>query len=98
MCQFCNQTEQEIRDMGKIFGYPQCCIDEYIADSEYMKTHDDPRNEEQIDIAIDTFGFVPCKKHAKLIASGETTVALILINKDEAKSDELNAILIKEHN
>lgn len=92
MCILCEATADEMAEYGKIFGYPECCISEYVKDTIYMnKTGIDVRNEAQIKIARETHGFVPCKKHAKLIKKGKVSLEdLVGKNRDHEKSKKLN--------
>jgi len=60
-------TEQErieiFRENGKLFGYPQCCIDQLCNDLLTGKfTH---KSTEREFIANLHFGFIPCQKHAE---------------------------------
>jgi hypothetical protein len=86
MCVNCENTPEKKIKLGRLFGYPQCCIDEFIYDSEKMKdTNIDVRIPEQIKIAKITGGFVPCKKHALAISSGEVTLESIIVGRDAKK-------------
>ena len=97
MCTLCNATEEQQIEYGIAFGYPDCCINEYINDSARMKrTSVDPRNRKQIKIAREKYGFVPCKHHAMLIHQGKTTAEELVTNRRNAeRSKELN-ILVQE--
>lgn len=98
MCKLCKATDDEIREMGRIFGYPDCCIEEFISDGKIMnKKKKDVRNGAQIAIARDTDGFVPCKMHAKMIFRGETTPEdLVVERRDIKKAKKLNKIAHKD--
>lgn len=48
--------------MGKYFGYPQCCIDEFCTSTAW--------DDNQLKVSYGT-GFKPCRAHAKQIAEGE---------------------------
>jgi hypothetical protein len=57
---------------GKFYGYPQCCIDEFV-------NHFGPfflRPEEVQKTAQD--GFLPCRNHAKEILSGKVKIEDII--------------------
>ena len=98
MCLFCNNTdEKQIRKYGEIFGYPSCCINEFINDKVYYdKFGEDCRSHAQIVIAQEVGGFVPCKKHAEEIISGEISLSDIIINRDYVQARELNEEAEKE--
>jgi len=86
MCVNCENTPAKKIKLRKLFGYPQCCIDEFISDGEKMKETDiDVRIPEQIEIALITNGFVPCKKHALAISRDEITLDSIIIGRDQKK-------------
>lgn len=92
MCILCEDTNDKIREYGKIFGYPDCCIEEFITDKEHFdKTGIDNRNHEQIAIANLTAGFVPCKKHAEEISNG-LPVDKVIINRNVKESKRLNLL------
>jgi hypothetical protein len=99
MCIFCNATIKEIKEYGLIFGYPVCCIDEFIQDTVHMrKTGKDNRTATQKKIGLEKHGFVPCKKHAKMIKKGLITAEdLVEPNRNHEKSKELNIIALSEH-
>jgi hypothetical protein len=86
MCKLCDETPAKKRKIGKMFGYPECCIDEFISDTEeFKKTKIDNRTPEQKSIALYTGGFVPCKNHAIEIEYGGIEVESIIVGRDEKK-------------
>jgi hypothetical protein len=97
MCKLCDGNDNERIEMGKIFGYPDCCINEFIRDGKIMKRKKkDVRNDAQIAVAIETGGFVPCKMHAEMIVSGRITVdELVVERRDIKKAKKLNKIAHK---
>jgi hypothetical protein len=94
MCILCETNPVKVREYGIIFGYPECCIEEYIRDTDVLeKTGKDPRNKVQIKIAKEKHGFVPCKKHAKMIRKNLTTAEnLVAETRNHEKSSELNKL------
>lgn len=94
MCNLCNISAEEVRKRGIIFGYPDCCIEEFIRDTEWMEHSDiDVRNEAQISIAKQTAGFVPCKMHTEMILNGQTTPEdLVVKRRNIKKAKKLNRI------
>jgi hypothetical protein len=94
MCILCNASQEQQKEYGVAFGYPDCCINEYINDSaRMMRTKIDPRNRKQIKIAREKYGFVPCKYHAMLIHQGKTTAEELVANRRNAEqSSELNKL------
>ena len=99
MCIFCRATEEQIIEYGKAFGYPSCCIEEFVRDTDILHaTGKDIRNEWQKEIARSTYGFVPCKKHAAMIAHGKITAEdIVSVTRDEKRANELNAIADAEN-
>jgi hypothetical protein len=67
---------------GQYYGYPQCCIDNFIEIYREIKR----RTNEQDRVHLFS-GFVPCHKHALEILCGHTTLeALILPTRKHFKS------------
>lgn len=86
MCIFCEATTEQIKEYGEIFGYPDCCIQEFISDTKTMnETGVDVRNDMQITVAIQTYGFVPCKMHAEMIICGQITPEDLIIERRNVK-------------
>lgn len=52
---------------GEYFGYPQCCIDEFIVSASKRLGPSGDRG-----LATD-YGFVPCEKHSRELLSGMVT-------------------------
>lgn len=64
---------------GIQYGYPQCCIDEFIKCTPSEMSRRNPTQEEKIRLKASMIngkytGFIPCILHAKQIISGKTTV------------------------
>ena len=99
MCDLCKQDDNEIRRIGKAFGYPNCCIEEFISDGKIMMEFDeDVRNDDQIFIALLTNGFVPCKEHAKMLKDMNDVENLLLETRNIEESNELNKSVRKRKN
>jgi hypothetical protein len=94
MCIYCEADPEKMKEYGKIFGYPECCIKEFIHDTSIMKiTGKDPRNKTQIKVGILTHGFVPCKEHARLIKRKKITPEdLVRDTRNHQESSRLNKI------
>lgn len=92
MCIFCEATDKQVKEYGDIFGYPDCCIQEFISDTKTMnETGVDVRNDIQVTIARNTHGFVPCKMHAQMIEYGEITPEELVVKKRNIReSKKLN--------
>jgi len=101
MCIFCDTNPDKVRKYGKIFGYPECCIEEFISDMEINRLSNDDsdvRNEEQIEIARSTWGFVPCKMHTQMIMEGKTTPEhLVRKTRNAKKAAKLNVKAANAH-
>jgi len=94
MCIHCESSPEKIVEYGKIFGYPDCCIREFILDSSMINNLGiDRRNKTQIKVAVSTHGFVPCKEHARLIRKKKTTPEdLVRDRRNNEESSKLNKI------
>lgn len=56
-------------NVGKYFGYPECCINSFIFNMETSLLY---RKPEQLEAA--THGYVPCPSCARKLIAGEVTV------------------------
>jgi hypothetical protein len=66
---------------GLYYGYPQCCIDNFIETYQKIK----PRTDAQEQVHLCT-GFIPCHQHALKILAGKTTLEdIILPSRKEPK-------------
>jgi hypothetical protein len=52
---------------GEFFGYPQCCIDEFIANASQFQGPTGTRKETA------NYGFIPCERHSREILAGTLT-------------------------
>lgn len=77
MCKNCKGTPEpqddgfnQFRIYGIYYGYPVCCIDEFISDVKIiMAGGENPRTAEQQSLATNvTHGFIPCKAHMQEMA------------------------------
>lgn len=59
---------------GKYYGYPECCIQEFI--KYYLK--EKPRTDEQEKVHQFS-GFIPCHQHALEILAGKITLQAIIL-------------------
>lgn len=73
-CPECSATEIDGHDKnaywqaaGEFFGYPQCCIDEFIANASQLQEPTGTRKETA------NYGFIPCEKHSREILAGTLT-------------------------
>lgn len=91
MCKLCEVSSSQMRKYGKIFGYPSCCIEEFIRNKKLIKEgKEDPTNNLQKLIAQLTYGFVPCTKHAEMALSGEMSVFEMIKDRDVELANKLN--------
>ena len=84
VCTDTNEDEPTCRDyymrMGKYFGYPECCIENFI-EHHYKNIHEKKWYEIKCWVKSDKvykayekigqFGYVPCDKHAQEIIDGK---------------------------
>lgn len=68
--------------MGEYLGYPKCCIDEFINDNKdgRFAAHYRKQNGE-LPIEIQGVGFIPCRKHTKMIVEGKIKIQNLINNR-----------------
>lgn len=77
------------RKAGEYFGYPDCCIQEFVERGEQMEKAKSPEEfspftEKQLQV-VDGAGFIPCKKCAdKLLETGKRVDTLVDTEKRQA--------------
>jgi hypothetical protein len=78
---------KENAPLGKLLGYPECCINEFCEQSpEYLESRDKPSNEDIIRYKAacidDKFtGFIPCRVHAAKIYLKELKLTDLIKNR-----------------
>lgn len=79
-------TDQQIREMlepwyytGKFYGYPDCCIDDFVS-RIITEEYSDGMTEAQHQVHDGT-GFIPCHSCATKIVNGETTLEGLIQNR-----------------
>lgn len=79
-------TEAEIRELiepwyytGKFYGYPDCCIDDFVG-RIITEEFSDGMTKEQ-DQVHQNLGFIPCHSCAVKIINGETTLEGLIKNR-----------------
>ncbi len=69
---------------GQFFGYPQCCIDEFVERVAKIQLEGTSANtdlsKERLE-ASDFTGFIPCQKHAEQIVAKEITLESLISNR-----------------
>jgi len=65
---------------GTYFGYPKCCIKEFYSDLEIGIMFANKKNR-TLRIKASKNGFIPCKKHAKLINKKQITLESLIKNR-----------------
>ena len=75
-----NQQSNNYLDNGTYFGYPKCCIKEFLIDLEIGILFVNKRNRMKR-IKAGKNGFIPCKKHARLINKKEITIDNLIKNR-----------------
>lgn len=66
--------ERRLRAFGKEFGYPSCCIDEFVED---MRNGVSPA----MTRGVYYMGFVPCRSHADAITNGKMSFHDLISNR-----------------
>lgn len=80
------------RDVGKYYGYPECCIEFFMTKNIYNKEFTQINRK-----ASNDTGFIPCTKHATQILEKKNTLEDILHNRQcETKFPNDNGIVIQE--
>lgn len=82
---------EENYPIGKRFGYPDCCIEEFCQLTPEEMREKKPNKEdvmrfEAAHLGGRWTGFIPCKKHAKQIMDGETRLADLINYKERDSS------------
>lgn len=78
--------KEENEPLGRLLGYPQCCIDEFCRDSpENLPKLS--KNEIRMRVEAGSkngqfTGFIPCLNHAQKILLGEITLESLIKNRD----------------
>jgi hypothetical protein len=69
-----------MRDTGIYYGYPKCCIKEFLSDVTIGIMFVNKRNRRKR-TKVAKNGFVPCKKHARLINRKEIKIESLIKNR-----------------
>lgn len=69
--------------IGKYYGYPDCCIDEFTETQFFQKKrlHPDIYDDEIMQLKNVKGGFLPCVKHMKMIINDEVTIKDLIYNR-----------------
>lgn len=81
------QFIESSKTSGEKYGYPPCCIEEFIKHTpSYCKknsaTEIDRMRYEASKINGEYSGFIPCANHAQAILSGKITIESLIQNRD----------------
>lgn len=76
MCIFC-ELEGKVEEIGKYFGYPDCCIQ---WQKSQVENNSFELNETQHKIN-QGFGFMPCPECAEKVLKNETTIQGLIKNR-----------------
>lgn len=86
MCKQCEKAGMSsdiMKKQGKAFGYPKCCIEQFISDVEQLHTDgEDSRIPARKIIGALTEGFVPCTTHAMKLMTGEIRLEELIKKRD----------------
>lgn len=75
----CIMSDQHFISNGNYFGYPKCCINSFVYPIKkygYIILWSD-RSELQKKVSKN--GFIPCKKHAKMILEGKLKIEDLIL-------------------
>lgn len=95
MCSKCEIGKKKgtFETLGRSFGYPQCCIDEFIKHVAIIVLQDiDPRTDEQNFIGTYTHGFIPCAACTEKVVTGQITLNSLIRDRD-SKNGKFNFTL-----
>lgn len=67
-------SAQHWRNRGAYYGYPSCCINAFV-----RRSYDTPFTQDEKDYAME--GFLPCKKHLKMIKRGLIKIEDLIQNR-----------------
>ena len=67
-------------DNGTYYGYPKCCTKEFYSDIKIGLNFVNKRNRMKW-IKVAKNGFIPCKKHARLIKKKEIKIESLIKNR-----------------
>lgn len=65
---------------GKVFGYPDCCVEEFVKFFAYYPQI--TRTKEQEQIGQLSYGFIPCAHHAQAIIKGKIKIESLISDRD----------------
>lgn len=70
------QFKEDSTRSGKAYGYPQCCIDEFVSEPPSWFEKNKPTKLDRLRFRMSHIngkytGFIPCSKHAQDIAAGK---------------------------
>lgn len=87
---FRQQWYEENAPLGKLLGYPDCCIQAFCDDPpQILKrrviTAEDKMRYKAACIDGKYTGFIPCAIHAKEILEGKITLASLIKDRDESQ-------------
>jgi hypothetical protein len=68
-------------ERGKFYGYPQCCIQEFV-ELKHMKGDQDALMMRIMEAGLYNCGFVPCKVHLQKLIDGEISVKDLIQNRE----------------
>jgi hypothetical protein len=74
-----NKCEIKWREMGKLFGYPQCCIDSFV-----NKLYTPKRSRVAIFVSKHT-GFIPCSYCSWKVLSKKCKLEDLIVNRTSNK-------------
>jgi len=70
------EVEMRIRDVGKFYGYPDCCINSFCE----RKFIGDISEEQRM--VHNGSGFIPCKNHSMEIIAGKIKIESLIQNRE----------------
>ena len=68
-------------ERGKFYGYPQCCIEEFV-ELKHMKGDQDALMMRITEAGLYNCGFVPCEVHLQKLIDGEISVKDLIQNRE----------------
>ena len=68
-------------ERGKFYGYPQCCIEEFV-ELKHMKCDQEALMTRITEAGLYNCGFVPCKAHLQKLIDREISVKDLIQNRE----------------
>lgn len=76
-----SQLQNDYYELGKYFGYPDCCIHDFIRRINSLDGHEIKLTENQNNVHLHT-GFVPCDKCSTYLLENNICISSLIRNRE----------------